>query len=60
VPEGPLCNASQIAERVFGGNVVRRWVLDNVPKKYRHPVGREVMYYESEVREWVSTLRKAG
>lgn len=59
-PTGPLCNPSQIAERVFGGNVSARWVREHVPHKYRHPVGRELLYFETEVREWVTTLRKVG
>ena len=60
IPEGALVAPAEIAARVFDGNVTARWVLDHVPRRYRHTVGRKVLYFESEVRAWIRTLREVA
>jgi hypothetical protein len=60
IPDGPLLGPSEIASAVFRDNVSARWVLDNVPRHYRHPVGRKVLYFESEVRAWARSLREVA
>lgn len=57
---GKLMNAVEIAAHVFSGHVGRKWVLANVPREYRHRIGREVLYYENEVRLWIETTREAA
>ena len=56
--KGVLRDAAEIASAVFSGKVSKRWVFANVPPCYRHKVGRLVLYYEGEVRQWADTLRE--
>jgi hypothetical protein len=56
--KGALRDAAEIALAVFSGKVSKRWVFANVPPYYRHKVGRLVLYYEGEVRQWADTLRE--
>ncbi len=56
--KGALRDAAEIAGTVFSGKVSKRWVFANVPPYYRHKVGRLVLYYEGEVRQWADTLRE--
>ena len=57
---GRVLDPSGIAADVFGGHVSRKWVLRNVPHIYRHRIGRLILYYENEVREWMDTQRGAA
>jgi hypothetical protein len=54
---GALMNAREIAAQVIAGKVSGKWVLANVPAYYRHKIGRGVLYYENEVRQWLDSTR---
>jgi hypothetical protein len=54
---GKLLEPAEVAAVVFNAKVSAKWVLANVPREYRHKVGRLVLYYEGEVRQWTETLR---
>lgn len=55
---GRLMDPDEVARELFHGKVSRKWVLANVPSTYRHRVGRLVLYYEGELRQYIDTLRE--
>lgn len=57
---GRVLNAQEIADAVFGGKVSKKWVFQNVPESYRYKIGRLILFYENEVREWMDTKRGAA
>lgn len=57
---GVLMTAAEISLAVFNAKKGRKWVLANVPRHYRHALGRDVLYYENEVRLWIETTRQAA
>lgn len=55
---GRLMDPDEVARELFRGKVSRKWVLANVPSTYRHRVGKLVLYYEGELRQYIETLRE--
>lgn len=55
---GRLLDAGEVSQEIFGGHVSRKYVLENVPPIYRHKIGRLILFYEGEVRQWIETHRR--
>lgn len=51
---GELLSAQQIAERMFSGQVGKRWVIENLPLDIRVTVGRRICAYELHARAWAA------
>ena len=57
---GRLLDPDEVSAVCFAGKVGRKWVLANIPRQYRHKVGRLVLFYEGEVRYWMESLREVA
>lgn len=55
---GRLLNAGEVSQEIFSGHVSRKYVLEHVPAIYRHKIGRLILFYEGEVRQWIETHRR--